>query len=244
MTMLYKSRRLWSRCGLMALTIPMTLSMAGTASAAVQAASQLDAPAPTYVNQAQASSQTDGWTDYDVLYQLEQTSAPVVTGDNSAVASTSDCHDCGAIAIGFQVLVVPKQDLSDIYANNTADATSYACTRCNTLAAAYQIIVATNSPEQLTFGQELGQAEIQSKLGTIQRDGLSADRSQQLAGELATQAVSILQGGTGAGPDRTGSAYSPAQGNTGLAGLTGNSGPFVYLYVRYHSPNSYERLNG
>jgi len=212
----------------------MTLSMTGTASAAVRDAARLDAPAPAYVNQAQASSRTDGWTDYDVEYQLEQTSAAVVTGDNSAGASASHCHDCGAIAIGFQVLVVSKQDLADVYAHNTADATSYACTRCNVLAGAYQIVVATNSPERLTFGQELGLAEIQAKLETIRREGLSAGRSQQLASELANQAVSILGGGSGAGPDRNAPAFSPAvNGSDRPATMAENSGPVVSLHVKY-----------
>jgi hypothetical protein len=218
----------------MALTIPITLSISGTASAAVGDAAQLSAPAPAYVNQAQAGSQTDGWTDYDVEWQLEQTTAAVVNAENSAVASTSYCHDCGAIAIGFQVLVVSKQDLTSITAHNTATATSYSCVRCNNLAGAYQIVVATNSPEQLTLGQALGLAEIQSKLETIQRDGLSADRSQQLADGLANEAVAVLGGGSGAGPNRNGPDLTPAANNSNRpADLTENSGPVVNLYVKY-----------
>src|ERR1039457_5322872 len=103
MTMLPKTRRLWSRCGLMALTIPITLSMTGVASAAVNDNSP--AQTQTYDNLAQ----TERWTDFSVKYQLEQTSAETVNGDNSAVASTSYCHDCGAVAIGFQVLVIDRK---------------------------------------------------------------------------------------------------------------------------------------
>src|ERR1035441_1886695 len=119
MTMLPKTRRLWSRCGLMALTIPITLSMTGAASAVVNDNSP--AQTQTYDNLAQASSQTDRWTDFSVKYQLEQTSAETVNGDNSAVASTSYCHDCGAVAIGFQVLVISRQDLANLHVSNTAD---------------------------------------------------------------------------------------------------------------------------
>jgi hypothetical protein len=229
--MLPKTRRLWSRCGLMALTIPITLSMTGAASAAVNDNSP--AQTQTYDNLAQASSQTDRWTDFSVKYQLEQTSAETVNGDNSAVASTSYCHDCGAVAIGFQVLVISKQDLANLHVSNTADAASYACTRCDTLAAAYQIVFATNSP-QLTFDQILGLAGIEQKLDALKTSGLSTARMQQLAGEFAQQAVFILQGGIGTYRDGNAPAYSPALHGAGLpANMAENSGPVTDLYVKY-----------
>jgi len=236
MTVLSKTRRLWSRCGLMALTIPITLSMTGTASAAV--ADNAPAQTQTYDNLAQASSQTDRWTDFNVVYQLEQTSAGTVNGDNRVVASTSQCHDCGAVAIGFQVLVVSKQDLANLNVHNTADATSYACTRCNTLAAAYQIVFATDSPQQLTFNQILGLAGIEQKLEALKTSGLGTGRIQQLADEFAHQAVFVLQGGIGTYRDGNAPTYSPALHSTDLpANMAENSGPVTDLFVKHQNPN-------
>jgi hypothetical protein len=219
--------KLWSGCGLAALTIPMTLCGTGIASAAPRAVA---APAPAvYNNQAETGSQTNGWTSYDVEYQLGQSVAATVTGSNDAEASATYCHDCGAIAIGFQVLVVSKQELNTINATNSSEAVSAFCTRCSVFAGAYQIVVATNTPLQLSLGQALGLADIHAKLLTIERDGLSATRSEQLADGLADEAVAVLQGG-GHGPNQA-AAYSPATARADLPGhLTENTGPIVNLY--------------
>jgi putative peptide zinc metalloprotease protein len=219
----------------MALTVPVILAMPGAASAAVNDNSP--AVTQTYDNQAQASSQTNRWTDLSVKYQFEQTSAGTVTGDNSADASTSYCHDCGAVAIGFQVLVVSLQHLATLHVSNLAYALSYYCTRCNTHADAYQIVFAAESP-QLTLSQILGLASIGQKLQVLQYSGLSMARVRQLAAEFAQQAVLILQQGIGTHQGGDGPEYSPALHGAGLpAAMAENSGPVIDLYVQHKSAN-------
>ena len=219
-----------SRYGVLALTIPMALCMTGTASAAVLQAGQSNMPIPAYDNEVQAGSQTNGYTDYNVKYQFEQTNSADVNATNNVDASATYCHDCGAIAVGFQVVAISKQNLSTIVAHNSSEAVSYSCTRCNVLAGAYQIIVATNTPENLSLPQTLGLASIEQKLGTIQRDGLTASRAQQVADGLADEAVAILRGGSN-GSNRN-SPYSPAANNSAdLPGhMTQTNGPVVDLF--------------
>jgi putative peptide zinc metalloprotease protein len=233
MTMLSKKRRLQSRCGFVALTIPMALSFTGTASAAVT--SLTPANAQTYDNLAQASSQTNSYTDFNVMYDLEQSSAANVSGDNAAVATTSQCHDCGAVAVGFQILVVSKQ--ANLNMSNTANATSAYCVRCTTLAASYQIVYATNSP-QLSLDQQLALSDIRTELVRMQIDGLSVKRMETLTAEFADEAVAVLQGGhdTRNASNRT---YSPDMPGFGLpAALTENNGPVTHLYIKYGTPKN------
>jgi hypothetical protein len=227
-----KSRIFRSRYGLLALTIPISLAMAAPASAAGLSAGQPAKPGAVYVNVAQARSQTDGYTDYDVEYQLEQTAAAYVHGTNDVEATASHCHDCGAVGIGFQVLVVSKQDLSHLYVTNMPVAISDDCNSCDVVAGGYQVVVAVNSPTQLSFDQIFGLAVIQAKLATISQDRLTAHRSQQLASELAFQAAGILGAGFHDGPNAP--AFTPALHNSASpAGLAENSGPVVSVYRNY-----------
>ncbi|MDQ2811153.1 MAG: hypothetical protein M3Z75_04545 [Actinomycetota bacterium] len=209
----------------------MTLSFTGVASAAVAA----PANTQTYDNSAQAGSQTDGHTDFNVMYDFEQSSAATVNGNDEAVATTSRCHDCGAVAVGFQILVVSKQ--ASLHMNNTAFAASSYCARCTTLAAAYQIVYATDSP-QLTLGQQLALDNIQTELERMQIDGLSVKRMETLTGEFADEVVAVLQGGHGT-RHASSAPYSPAMPGIGLPmGMTEDTGPVAHLYVKYKTPKS------
>jgi hypothetical protein len=233
MIMLSKKRRLQSRCGFVALTIPMVLSFTSIASAAVT--SPAPATTQTYDNQAQSSSQTDGHTDFNVMFDLEQSSAATVNGNDEAVATTSHCHDCEAVAVGFQILVVPK--LASLNMSNTADATSSYCARCTTLAAAYQIVYATDSP-QLTLPQQLALANIRTELQRMQIDGLSVNRMETLTAGFANEVVALLQGGHGT-RHASNLMYSPALPGIGFpAALTENNGPVTHLYVKYDTPEN------
>ena len=219
------------RSGAVALTMLITLSISGTASAAVPFPGPPGTSAQTYVNLAQASSRTDGRTDFTVQFQLRQSFAATLNAANHAVASTIGCHECGAFAIGFQVVVAAKQDLVTLNADNTADATSYACIRCATLAAAYQIIFASDS--RLTWEQIWGLAQVRSELQALRYSGLGPDQVQSKADALASRAVSILRGS----PDQT-PEFSPAiNGSARQAQLTKNSGPFVDLFVKVQKRN-------
>ena len=245
-----KSLTAWSRRGVVALAIPVTLAIPVSASAAVAAR---PGPGGTYVNQAKASSHFNWFSDSSVKFQLEQSSASTVNATNGATATTSGCRDCGAIAIGFQVVLVSSRNLSTVNAVNTANATSTNCTKCTTLAAAYQIVDAAG-PQRLTYQQEAGLAQIKAELQSLQYSRLDADEIQSKADALANEAVSLLQSstnvtpGTGAPGAWTGfspggpftTAFitgAPAVTSDVPAGLTEDVQPVVELNVKVQNPN-------
>lgn len=217
---MFKNKTLtsWSRRGVVALAVPVTLAIPVSASAAVVAR---PGPGGTYVNEARASSHFNWFSDSRVKFQLEQSSASTVNATNEATATTSNCRDCGAIAIGFQVVLVSSRNLSTVNAVNTADATSTNCTKCTTLAAAYQIVDAAG-PQRLTYQQEAGLAQIRAELQSLQYSWLDADQIQSKADALANEAVSLLQSSTN---------VTPATGTPGF--LTGLSpgGPFTTAFI-------------
>jgi hypothetical protein len=147
-----------------------------------------------YVNDAQAFSSSNRHTDSSVKYQLDQTSSSNVTATNSAIATTSRCSDCGAIAIAFQVVISTGKNPDNINAKNTGNATSRNCTRCSTLAAAYQII-AGDYPSRLTRQQQQELSQIQNQLERLQHSRASVSQIESEADQLANQAVALLQSG-------------------------------------------------
>jgi len=229
------------RYGVVALAIFATLAVPGTASAGVST-SPLASPQPaTYVNLARTTSLRNFYHAFTLRFQLKQGSPSVLNANNSAVALTANCHDCGAVAIAFQVVFVTDQDLTAINANNNADATSYACVRCTNTAEAYQIIVATDEQGRLTDQQERGLAQVRAELEALQQPGLDPDQIQSQSDALANQAVSILdnpaygvsdQGAPAGGPAVAASTFSPAINASALpAALTESTQPLVDLYI-------------
>jgi hypothetical protein len=224
------------RYGVAALAMFAPLAAAGAASAAVSTT-----PGPvTYTNLANATSQRDFYHAFTLKYQLEQAAPTVLNASNQAVALTQNCHDCGALAIAFQVVFVSEQNLTKINAYNNANATSFNCVRCLNMAAAYQIIVASDVQTQLTEQQELGLAQVQTTLQGLQRDAsdLNPTVVENIAGGLANQALSIVdnpsygQGTPGGGPLARTSAFSPAiNGSARAAALTEDTQPIADLYV-------------
>jgi hypothetical protein len=242
-----KTLAAWSRRGVVALAVPISLAIPVTASAAVTGG-----PGGTYVNQAKAASHFNWYSDSSVKFQFKQSSASTVNATNEANATTSRCRDCGAIAIGFQVVLVSSRNLSTVNAVNTANATSTNCTKCTTLAAAYQIVDAAGS-QRLTYQQEAGLYQIGAEVQALQWSRLSADEIQTKADALANEAVSLLQNstnvtpGTGApgswpgfspgGPFTT--AYitgAPAISSDVPTGLTEDTQPVVELNVKVQNP--------
>lgn len=240
--MLHKMRpgALRLRYGVVALAIFAPLAVPGTASAGVSA-SLLASPQPaTYVNLAKATSLRNFYHAFTLRFQLKQGSPSVLNADNNAVALTANCHDCGALAIAFQVVFVTQQNLTAINANNNADATSYNCVRCANTAEAYQIIVATDEQSRLTDQQERGLAQVRAGLEALQRPGLDADQIQSQSTALANQAVSILDnpaygvpggGASAGGPPAGASTVSPAIKSALPAELTESTQPVVDLFI-------------
>jgi hypothetical protein len=217
------------RFSVVALTALASLAIPVTASAAALSGP----PAQTVANDAQASSQTNGHTDFVLRYQLQQASAVTLNVSNHAVASTAQCHDCHADAIAFQVVVASKQNLITLDAANQADATSSACTRCSSLAGAYQIIYASDQP-QLSRYQIQGLNHVRSELIALQFTGLNGAQLQARTDAIANDAVAVLDNGPNPIP-----VITPAINDSSRpAELTTNSGPFIDLFVKVKHPGS------
>jgi hypothetical protein len=222
-----------------ALGIFVPLAVPGVASADVSTSPQ---PA-TYINLAQATSQRNFYHDFKLRYQQRQSAPTVLTANNQAIALTDNCHDCGALAIAFQVVFVNDQNLTAINAYNNANATSYSCVRCTNIAEAYQIIVATDKQSRLTNWQEMGLNQVRTALGNLRWEWLSLTPAQiqSQTDALATQAESIVDNpdytpwnpGTSAGGSSAGAAtFSPAIDQSAQpAELTETTQPIVDLYV-------------
>jgi len=226
-TLAWRSRR-----GVVALAIPVTLALPASASAA--------SFGPYYVNEANAHSFFSGHTFTSVKFQLDQVNGSNVNAINQANATAFRCRDCGAVAIGFQILVAANEDPANISAQNDANATNNSCSTCSVVAAAYQIVDTGTAQQRLTRQQVQQLGQIHSQLQSLQYSQLSASQIQAQVAALANQAVSILQNGVTATPVVT-PAYTPAI--TSAAGpsfsaaqLAEDNKPQVSLYVKFQHP--------
>jgi hypothetical protein len=229
------------RYGVVALAIFAPLAATSSAAASVsytpQPATYTPQPA-TYVNSANATSQYNYDHAFNLRFQLVQRGSPSeLTADNSATALTDNCRDCGALAIGFQVIFVNSQNLTAINASNNANATSYSCVNCTNMAEAYQIIAASDTQTSLTWEQAAALYRIDANLAALQRPFLTPDQIQSRSDALANLAVSIVSNpdfglSSGGGPLARTSAFSPAINGTALpTELTSSTLPVVDLYV-------------
>lgn len=132
--------------GLTALTALATLAVPAVASADTPAAPPAAPVTQAIANQASASSQRNGHTDWVLKYQFKQVpSAATLNVTNNATATATTCRHCAADGIAFQVVVVTSaQNLATLNATNQANAVSSNCVRCSTFAGAYQIVYASN----------------------------------------------------------------------------------------------------
>jgi len=229
------------RYGVVALAIFAPLAVPGAASAGVST-SPLASPQPaTYVNLAKATSLRDFYHDPVLKFQVDQGSPTVLTANNQAVALTADCHNCGTLAIAFQVVFVSDQNLTAINAYNNANATSYGCVKCTNMAEAYQIIVATDQQSRLTLQQRVGLGVVQARFDNLLQPNFDPNQIQSDSDALANQAVSIVsnpdyglpgQGASAGGPLVRTAVFSPAITGSALpAGLTESTQPIVELHI-------------
>src|SRR6266550_1174245 len=127
------------------LTALATLAVPAVASAATRAAPPAAPATQTVTNQASASSQRNGHTDWVLKYQFKQVpSAATLNVTNNATATATQCRRCAADGIAFQVVVTSAQNLATLNATNQASAVSSNCVRCSTFAGAYQIVYVSN----------------------------------------------------------------------------------------------------
>jgi hypothetical protein len=221
--------------GLTALTALATLAVPAVASAAPPAAPLTQ----TITNQASASSQRNGHTDWVLKYQVKQVSAATLNVANNATATASQCHRCSADGIAFQVVVMSEQDLATINANNQASALSTNCVRCSSFAGAYQIIYVSNRPK-LTPRQIQSLNAVRFKLMILRFTGLKGTALKNRLDKIADDVVSILDNGPNQVPVLTPAltpALAPALAKTPAA-LTTNNGPVINRSVKMTSQGS------
>jgi len=243
-----RARRL--RSGVLTLTLAAFVSLAigGSASATTIAGpgNFLGSPQGNEVdNLARAAVFTDGKTVFNVKFGLGAAEGPVVTAVNRAVALTSHCATCTAIAIGFQVVTTTTQALVDLRATNIATATNDDCSlTCDAEADAYQVVVATDTPRALSYGQLLSPQQLialynlRSEFLALPKSGLTLTQIRAKCDDLANQAVAILDdadyGGPSYGPVSYTALAVPTFTPAGTPG--GTSHPLVTLYrdIQFH----------
>jgi hypothetical protein len=223
--------------GLTVLTALATLAVPAVASAATPAAPPAAPLTQTITNQASASSQRDGHTDWVLKYQVKQVSAATLNVTNNATATASQCHRCSADGIAFQVVVMSAQDLATINANNQASALSSNCVRCSSFAGAYQIIYASHRPK-LTPRQIQSLNAVRYKLMILRFTGLNGTELKKKLDGIADDVVSILNNGQSQAPVLT-PALAPALATTPApAALTTNNGPVINRSVKMTNQGS------
>jgi len=182
----------------------------------------------TYDNLAQATSHTNGRTAFSVKFRVHLSYASVITANNDAVALASDCQNCGAVAIGFQMILVSKYTLAKLLAQDSASATSANCDNCHTLAEAYQIIYATDSAAPLPWQIDISLLQAWEKFEALRYSGLSVAQIESESTQLVNGIVSMLQQNSDAAPAGTAPAYTPAINNSNLpAQMAENTLPVI-----------------
>ena len=180
------------------------------------------------VNEANAFSFVNQKTVFNMKFGLGVGVSPYVNAVNRAVARTSRCENCNAVAIAFQVVTTTEQDLVSINAENVATATNYSCVlTCDAEANAYQVVVATDTPQPMPFGQLLSSPRmsaldnLRTEFYALQNSGLSLAQIQAKCQDLVNQAVTILQNASYAGPSGPSSSDPPPIRPTVSAALQG-----------------------
>ena len=192
-----------------------------------------------FLNQVNAFSATDQKTVFKVKFGLGEGASPVVTAVNRAEALTTRCANCTAIAIGFQVVTTTDQDLAELHAINDAEAVNKSCTgTCDAVADAYQVVVATDTAKPMPFGQLLSRQQLtelyqlRSQFLALPNSGLTLTQIEAKCQDLASQAVTILEEASPAGPDSGPPFYPapPVPAFSPVVPLTGTGQPVVNLY--------------
>ena len=218
--------------GLTALTALATLAVPAVASAATPAAPLTQA----ITNQASASSQRNGHTDWVLKYQVKQVSAATLNVTNNATATASQCHRCSADGIAFQVVVTSARNLANLNATNQANAVSSNCVRCSTFAGAYQIVYASNT--KLAPWQIQSLNAVRFRLMILRFTSLKGNALQNRLDKIADDVVAILNNGQSPVTPVT-PALTPALATTlAPAALTTNTGPVINRSVKMTNQGS------
>ena len=247
--MLPKARRRARRSGVLTLTLAAFVPLAIPVTASASTIPGYPSPGAfvsypvgnEFLNQVNADSVTNQKTVFKVKFGLGEGVSPIVNAVNRAVALTSRCENCNAIAIGFQVVTTTAQDLLSIHATNVAIATNDDCdVTCDAEADAYQVVVATDTPQAMPFGQLLKSSQLsalynlRAQFMALPNSGLSLSEIQAKCQDLANQAMTLLEDASYAGPSDsavTAPTISPTVHGAGTdTELTGSDRPVVDLY--------------
>ncbi|MBT1001425.1 hypothetical protein KIH31_02310 [Paenarthrobacter sp. DKR-5] len=155
-------------------------------------------------NQALAVNTKDGSIVYDVALALVWVEDGSALNTNEAYAFAS-CKDCGAVAVGFQVILIAGQ-ADVVVPQNLSAAANYNCASCLTYALASQLVLTLDGPlspagtEQLTklwneiraFGaniQNVPLSDIQARLSAFKAQILQIIEHDPSAHPAASTAV-------------------------------------------------------
>lgn len=189
------------------------------------------------VNQVHADSVVDQKNVFRVRFQLGVSLSPALDAVNRSVALTSNCSNCNAIALAFQIVTTTEQGLVSLDATNVAIATNNQCTgTCDAEAEAYQLVVATDTSQAIPFSWLLDPQQIaalyhvQAQFDALPQSGLDLSQIQATCEDLVNQAMTILQDATYNQPSVP--TFSPAVNGTGTnnAVLTQDDRPVLKLY--------------
>ncbi|MEZ2387930.1 hypothetical protein AB6813_00030 [bacterium RCC_150] len=115
-------------------------------------------------NQALAVTTKDGGVVYDVAFALVWIDDGQALNKNEAYAFAS-CRDCGAVAVGFQVVLIVGQ-ANVIIPQNLAEAANFNCVRCLTYALADQLVLTLDGPLSPSGTEQL--AKLWDEIGNFE----------------------------------------------------------------------------
>jgi hypothetical protein len=150
-----------------------------------------------YDNQAVANWTNSGQTVFSVTYKAPLSSASVITANDTAEASLSECQNCTAVAISLQVVVAAKTELAELTSNDQANATTTNCiTNCNTLAEAFQIVYAPLTTSTVSWMVIPDIGKLEKELAGLQNDHLTLAQIQTDSTADVQALVTLLQSAT------------------------------------------------
>jgi hypothetical protein len=182
-----------------------------------------------YDNQAAATGTSNGQTVFSVTYKAPLSSASVITANNTANASLSNCQNCTAVAISLQTVVAAKSELAELTANDQANSISTNCTNCNTLAEAFQIVYAPLSTSMVSWMVIPYIGKLENELKGLQNAHLTLAQIQTDSTADVAALVSVLQNAVGEGSQVT-PGINESQSPTELT----SQQPFFDLLSTFH----------
>ncbi|MCI0144217.1 hypothetical protein KNN17_21970 [Arthrobacter bambusae] len=182
-------------------------------------------------NQALAVNTKDGSVTYDVAFALVWVDDGQALNKNEAYAFAS-CRDCGAVAIGFQVVLVVGH-ANVIVPQNLAAAANYNCVQCLTYALANQLVLTLDRPLSPAGTEQLAKIwdEVRNFEANIENIPLSelqsrlADYKTRIE-QIITHDPSATQsesGTTAPAPSTTTSNTAPAPPDGGTSPIPGSA---------------------